>query len=153
MYNLSVQLATPSLQDHYTNVLAFPSHCPLRRLRSSLTSPKHLSFSVHRPLRLGHTCGLCRTFWKLFVNFLAETNNHPRTLYNFVLQPMAHDDQSAHSLLHNIHERPGCFHFTLTSATFLPTFSTPLFQLIRFSKSPYHSTTASLTATLKSTTL
>ena len=84
-YNLSVQFATPS-------------YCPLRRRQYSLTSPAHLSFSVHHPLRLGHTCDLCRMFWKLFADFPAETNSHFRILYNFVLQPTMHDDQSVRSL-------------------------------------------------------
>ena len=84
-YNLSVQFATPS-------------YCPLRRRQYSLTSPAHLSFSVHHPLRLGHTCDLCRMFWKLFADFPAETNSHFRILYNFVLRPTMHDDQSVRSL-------------------------------------------------------
>ena len=97
-YNLSIQLVISSFQDHYTNVLAFPSHCPLCRCRYSLTSPKHLSFSVHNPLRLDHTCGLCRMLWKLFANFLAETNSRFQILYNSVLRPMMHNDQSVRSI-------------------------------------------------------
>ena len=120
-YNLSVQLATPS-------------HCPLRRRRSSLTGPAHLSFSAHHPLRLGRTCDLCRMFWKLFVNFLAEANSHCRLLFDFVLQMTTHDYQSIRSLLHSIRERSGYFHFALTSAPFHPILSTPLFQFIRFSR-------------------
>ena len=78
---------------------------------------------MHRLLRLGCTCDLRRTFWKLSVNFLAVTNSHCRLLFGFVLQTTTHVDPSARSLLHGIRERSGCFTLLCRSHSLRPSAS------------------------------